>query len=211
MASAPVLLGAEALGIDTAALKPGFADPVHDAQAVFRVLLSAMARPGIARTVPQELDAPAPLDSATAALALTLFDNDTPVWIDWIADTPPLRDFLRFHCGCPLSERSQAAAFALVTDPTNMPRLALLAQGIDQYPDRSATLLLQLPDLESGPPVQLRGPGIRESETIRPAGLPDWFWNDWRLNTAQFPLGVDIFLTSGRTVIGLPRSIVTED
>ena len=137
-------------------------------------------------------------------------DNDTSLWLDWIADTPPLRAYLKFHCGCPITERSQSATFALVTDPANMPRLALLAQGADQYPDRSATLLLQVPSLDAGPAVKLTGPGIRESETIKPAGLPDWFWNDWRLNAAQFPLGVDIIFTCGQMIIGLPRSILAE-
>src|SRR3546814_5850845 len=86
-----------------------------------------------------------------------------PLGIDGIADTPPLRTYLKFHCGCPLVERSQVAAFALVTDPANMPRLALFAQGVDQYPDRAATLLLQVPSLEGGPAVTLRGPGIRDT------------------------------------------------
>ena len=198
------------LGIDPADLKAGFGDPVHDSQAVFRDLLLAMARPGRLVELSQTVEAPLPLDPATAAAALTLVDNDTPLWIDWIADTPPVRAYLKFHCGCPIEERSQAAAFALVTDPANMPRLALLAQGADPYPDRSATLLLQVPGLEDGPAVSLTGPGIKDKETIRAAGLPDWFWNDWRLNAAQFPLGVDIILTCGHRVVGLPRSILAE-
>src|SRR3546814_15758536 len=101
-----------------------------------------------------------------------------PLGIDGIADTPPLRTYLKFHCGCPLVERSQVAAFALVTDPANMPRLALFAQGVDQYPDRAATLLLQVPSLEGGPAVTLRGPGIRDTAVIAPFGLPEWVWND---------------------------------
>ena len=121
-----------------------------------------------------------------------------------------MRAYLKFHCGCPIVERSQDAAFGLVTDPENMPRLALFAQGLDQYPDSSASLLLQVPSLEEGPAVTLKGPGIRDTATIRAAGLPAWFWNDWRLNAAQFPLGVDIFLTCGEAVIGLPRSILAE-
>ncbi len=203
-------LNAVAGGIDTAELKPGLADPVHDSQHIFRALLTALAHPGRPMTLPGDVAGPEPLDPATTAAALTLLDYDTPLWIDWIADTPPLRAYLKFHCGCPIVERSQDAAFGLVTDPENMPRLALFAQGHDQYPDSSASLLVQLPSLDNGPAVSLTGPGIRETATIRPAGLPDWFWNDWRLNAAQFPLGVDIFLTCGRTVIGLPRSIRAE-
>ncbi|MGD1876353.1 MAG: phosphonate C-P lyase system protein PhnH [Kiloniellaceae bacterium] len=203
-------------GIDTAELKPGLADPVHDSQRLFRGLLDAMSHPGrpidlaALKDGPVLPEGPLPLDPATTAAALTLFDYDTPLWIDWIADTPQVRAYLKFHCGCAISDRSQAAAFGLVTDPENMPRLGLFAQGVDQYPDRSATLLLQVPSLEGGPEVTLRGPGIRDAARMAPAGLPDWFWNDWRLNAGQFPLGVDIFFTCGATVVGLPRSILAE-
>ena len=198
-------------GIDTRALKPGLADPVHDSQRIFRGLLTAMAHPGRVVELSGAPDGPLPLDPATTAAALTLLDTDTPLWIDWIADTPPLRSYLKFHCGCPIVERSQAAAFGLITDPANMPRLALFDQGVDQYPDRAATLLLQVPSLEGGPVMTLSGPGVRDTAEIAPAGLPDWFWNDWRLNAAQFPLGVDIFFTCGAAVVGLPRSILAED
>jgi alpha-D-ribose 1-methylphosphonate 5-triphosphate synthase subunit PhnH len=197
-------------GIDTTELKPGLSDPVHDSQRLFRSLLTALAHPGRPVELAGAPEGPQPLDPATTAAALTLLDLDTPLWIDWIADTPQLRAYLKFHCGCPIVERSLTAAFGLVTDPENMPRLALFAQGLDQYPDRAATLLLQLPGLEGGPAVTLRGPGIRDSIEIAPDGLPGWFWNDWRLNAAQFPLGVDIFFTCGETVIGLPRSILAE-
>ncbi len=197
-------------GIDTAELKPGLADPVHDSQRIFRGLLEAMAHPGKSVALGRGIEGPVPLDPATTAAALTLADYDTAVWIDWIADTPQVRSFLKFHCGCPIVERNQEAAFAVVSDPGNMPRLALFAQGIDQYPDRSATLLLQVSSLEGGPKVTLTGPGIRATAQVAPAGLPDWFWNDWRLNAAQYPLGVDIFLTCGEAVIGLPRSIRAE-
>jgi len=202
--------GALGGGADAADLKPGLADPVHDSQRIFRGLMKALAHPGRKAALADSLQGPEPLDSATAAAALTLIDYDTPLWIDWIADTPQVRAYLKFHCSCPLVERSATAAFALITDPENMPRLALFAQGVDLYPDRSATLLIQLPSLEGGPAVTLSGPGIRETETVAPAGLPDWFWNDWRLNAAQFPLGVDVFFTCGSDVIGLPRSILAE-
>lgn len=202
--------GAPQGGIDTTTLQPGLADPVQDSQRIFRGLLTALAHPGRRVSLDVDLQGPAPLDPATLASLLTLLDYDTPLWIDWIADTPQLRAYVKFHCGCPVVEHNEAAAFGLVSDPENMPRLALFAQGRDLYPDRSASLIVQLPSLDDGTEVTLAGPGIKESATIRPAGLPEWFWNDWRLNAAQFPLGVDIFFTCGRTVVGLPRSILAE-
>ena len=197
-------------GIDTEDLKPGLADPVHDSQRLFRHLLDAMSRPGRVVDLQTALDAPNPLDPATAAVLLTLCDYDTPLWIDWIANTPPVCSYCRFHCGSTLVERPDEAVFALVSDAENMPRLGLFAQGLDQYPDRSATLVVQLPDLEGGSERVLAGPGIAGQAVLRADGLPDWFWNDWRLNAAQFPLGVDIFLTSGRRVVGLPRTVLAE-
>ena len=61
---------------------PGFAEPVADAQTTFRAVLDAMARPGTIHQVGANLSPPAPLDPATAAVLLTLADNETPLWLD---------------------------------------------------------------------------------------------------------------------------------
>src|SRR3546814_2979531 len=84
------------------------------------LLLTALAHPGRAVTLSGAPEGPLPLDPATTAAALTLLDGETPLWIDWIADTPPLRTYLKFHCGCPLVERSQVAAFALDRKSTRL-------------------------------------------------------------------------------------------
>ncbi len=89
---------------------PGFADPVGDAQAIFRAVLDAMARPGKLHQVGAGLAAPAPLDCATAAVLLTLIDNETPLWVDPVADAA--RAWLAFHCGAAITDVSGEAAFA---------------------------------------------------------------------------------------------------
>ena len=81
---------------------PGFADPVGEAQATFRAVLDAMSRPGRLHHVGEHLTAPAPLDSATAAVLLTLIDNETPLWLDGAATAA--RDWLAFHCGAVIAE-----------------------------------------------------------------------------------------------------------
>ena len=70
-----------------------------------------MARPGRCCTGRQRADAPAPLDPATAAVLLTLVDHETPLWLDPAVDAA--RDWIAFHCGAPIVERSGSAAFAL--------------------------------------------------------------------------------------------------
>ena len=55
---------------------------VFAAQSVFRKVMDATARPGSIHSVAPVGGAPALLAPAAAAIALTLFDHDTPVWLD---------------------------------------------------------------------------------------------------------------------------------
>lgn len=193
-----------------APLKPAFADPVFDSQATFRRLMAALAHAGRRETLDRLRDAPAPLFPATAALCLTLTDFETPLWLDAAAGSDAVRDYLKFHCGAPLVETAAAARFAVIADPASMPRFSAFDAGSEDYPDRSATLIIQVPSLTEGPERIWTGPGIRGSATSRIAGLPDWFWDDWRLERELYPRGLDVFFVADDTVIGLPRSIKVE-
>lgn len=195
---------------DETALLAGFANPVLDSQSVFRAVLNAMSFPGRPQTVAVAAPAPPPLDPATIATCLTLLDVDTSVWLDDAGAGQGVQDHLKFHCGCPIVARPETARFAVIAAPEAMPRLAAFDAGDDQYPDRSATLLLQIPSLQGGATVRLSGPGIENGMTLSPAGLPDWFWADWAENGLLFPTGVDIIFTCRTSVVGLPRSIKAE-
>ena len=192
--------------LDSAALLPGFADPVLGSQSVFRAVLDAMARPGRPVACPQPLAAPRPLGPAMAAAALTLVDFDTPLWLDPALATPAVQSLLRFHTGAPLVDDPAAAAFLLAADAASLPRLGGLALGEDRYPDRSATLLVEVPALDGPEAGRFTGPGIRTAEPARIAGLPAWFREDWAANGAAYPLGVDCLLTCGDRMLGLPRT-----
>jgi alpha-D-ribose 1-methylphosphonate 5-triphosphate synthase subunit PhnH len=185
---------------------PGFTDPVFDAQSTFRALLDAMARPGTMAEIGIELSPPAPLSPAATAVALTLFDHDTAVWLDDAAAAGDAPGFLAFHCGCPRAAAPLDAAFALIADPAAMPALDRFAPGTDAYPDGSTTLVIDLPSLDDGAEVSLTGPGIAKRATIAPAGLPGEFWDWMAANRTIFPLGVDIVLACRRTITCLPRT-----
>jgi alpha-D-ribose 1-methylphosphonate 5-triphosphate synthase subunit PhnH len=188
------------------ALLAAWGDKAHAAQSAFRSVLKAMSEPGSVQTLPVTAAGPAPLGPALAALCLTLFDFETPVWRDKGALLPRVDSYLRFHCGCPLPDDPSAAAFALIVDAAAL-SLERFAQGSIEYPDRSATLLLQVPTLAEGPERILRGPGIDDTRTMRVGGLPENFAGQWRLNGAAFPLGVDILFCCGDDVLGLPRTV----
>lgn len=198
------------LDLTTETPGPGFADAVHDSQRAFRALLDAIARPGAVVQVDAAVTPPAPLSQAAAAALLTLVDFETPLWIDPSGRVPALLAWMRFHCGAPLVEDAARARFALVTDAPSMPPLDAFFIGEDAYPDRSATLIIEVAALRMGDGLRLTGPGIEQEARLAIDGLPPGFASAWRANRAIFPCGVDVFLTAGDRVAALPRTTVME-
>jgi alpha-D-ribose 1-methylphosphonate 5-triphosphate synthase subunit PhnH len=181
---------------------PGFADPIGEAQATFRAVLDAMARPGQLHQAGERLTAPPPLDSATAAVLLTLIDNETPLWLDSSASAAG--NWLAFHCGAEVTETPGEAAFALAL---SLPELSALSAGSHEMPEASTTLILQIAALGTGAHYRLSGPGLRESVVLAAVGLPADFVASWQQNHALYPRGVDIVLCAGTTLTALPRSV----
>ncbi|TBX99051.1 phosphonate C-P lyase system protein PhnH [Rhizobium laguerreae] len=188
------------------AISAGFNDPVHDSQAWFRTILDALSRPGRPVSKPAKLRAPAPLNEAAAGISLSLFDPETSVWIDAGFRNNAVETFLRLHTGAELVAHPVDAQFALVSDAMSVPAIATFAAGSASFPDRSATIVFQLPDLESGVEVTLAGPGIERTVSLSPSGLPSTFWEQWDENTLRFPMGIDLLLTDGDRIIGIPRT-----
>lgn len=184
---------------------PGFADPVGGAQAAFRALLDAMARPGTLHDVAEliaELTPPAPLGPAAAAVLLTLVDADTPLWLDGACMAA--RAWLVFHCGAPLTDDPAASAFAAAV---GMKPLGLFNTGSDAAPEDSTTLIVQLPALGTGRAYRVSGPGLRAPAPLRAAGLPADFPAQWATNHALYPRGIDLVLCAGARFCCLPRSV----
>ncbi|WP_244608614.1 phosphonate C-P lyase system protein PhnH [Bradyrhizobium algeriense] len=195
----------------TADLIPsGFRDPVHEVQTAFRRLLKALSRPGTPVSLPGPDEPPAPMAGPLAAIALMLADADCPIWLDATLSTEPVRRYLHFHTNAPQVIDPKAATIALIGDAGRLAGLRGFHPGEAAYPDRSTTLVLQIPALTGGPAVRLSGPGIETTASLAPRGLPDWFWPFCRENAARYPLGVDIFITDDLSVIGLPRSTKVE-
>lgn len=190
------------------ALAPGFADPVFDAQNVFRAVMDALARPGTVQRLAGLPDGPAPLTPELAAVVLALADHEAPVWLDPpLAGAPAVAAFLRFHTGAAIVAEPAEAAFALVSDPARCPAPDAFAHGTPEYPDRSTTLVLAVQDLVPGEGMALEGPGIRGTIWLGAHPLPPDMPGRLARNRAAFPRGLDILLTAPGRVAGLPRSV----
>src|SRR5262249_48498146 len=145
---------------------PASPTPALASQAAYRALMDAFARPGPVRPLPPAAAAPSPLSATAAAIALALVDYETPVWLDArLAQSPPVADWIRLHAGARVTSDPSEAAFAFIADPAHVPAFDRFSLGTPDYPDRSATLVLQVEDFGSGQRLLLAGPGIAEVQS----------------------------------------------
>ena len=187
-----------------------FPAPVLASQAAFRALMEALARPGTVKPLPPAAAAPSPLSATAAAVALTMLDYETPVWLDApLAQRPQVADWIRLHTGARVTSDPREAAFAFIADPVHAPAFDGYSLGTPEYPDRSATLVLQVEDFGSGQRLLLAGPGIADVRSFSARPLPPDFQNRIAANRALFPRGVDMILVSPDAVAALPRSVAS--
>ncbi|CUH50979.1 phosphonate C-P lyase system protein PhnH [Shimia marina] len=187
--------------MDADVLKGGFANAPVDAARAFRGLMTVMARPGKLETL-QGAQPPAPVSVAAGTVILTLCDPDTPLHLagDW--DCTAMRDWVAFHVGAPIVAAEQAMfAIGRWEDLAPLSRFAI---GTPEYPDRSATLIVEREVLASAG-ATLRGPGIKETAEM---ALPET--EAFQMNALLFPLGLDFFFTCGDQVSALPRTTKVE-
>lgn len=183
--------------MDTLALEGGFADPARTAAHAFRAVMAAMARPGTLQQITGARP-PAPLSPAAGAVILTLCDADTPVHLAGAADCHAVRDWIAFHTGAPTTGPGDCS-FAVGAWDALVP-LDGYPIGTSEYPDRSTTLIVEMPEL-TATGTTLRGPGIKDRAAL---SLPDP--GACAANAALYPLGLDFLFTCGDSVAALPRS-----
>ncbi|TDK35512.1 phosphonate C-P lyase system protein PhnH [Rhizobium deserti] len=190
----------------TQALSGGFSQPVFESQSVFRMLMDGMAKPGTLCTVDLDVGQPEPLGGAAGAIALTLCDHETSVWLSAGLSQSAVAEWIGFHTGAPIIREKAEAHFAFVEAGATPASFGLFSLGSQEFPDRSTTLVIEVKALGQGPLMTLTGPGIRATQTIAVDGLPDVFMRLWADNRALFPRGVDVILTAGQKFLCLPRT-----
>ena len=135
-----------------AELPAGFADKVLSAQTTFRSVLDAMARPGQRSARRGRFRRAWRHDARHRRLALTLFDHDTPVWLDdALSETSDVAQMAQVsHRRAGDRAIPSISSFAVIGDARGLPALDRFALGTNEYPDRSTTLILQVESLTQG-------------------------------------------------------------
>lgn len=175
-----------------------YATPIPDAAEIranqsFEALMWALSRPGTIQTLPEP---------GHSSIADALVDRECRVH----TDDPTLARQMQ-AAGAVLSEPELAdhAFLSLATD-AGLAAFALLPAGSALYPDEGATVVAEARFGQGqGQRLRLTGPGIETAVEIAVDGLAPGFWAA-RAARCRYPEGIDLFLTCGTAVIGLPRS-----
>jgi alpha-D-ribose 1-methylphosphonate 5-triphosphate synthase subunit PhnH len=190
-------------------MQPGFADPVLDSQVVFRRALEALSMPGRLIDLPDLATVPKQGHSASALLLLALVDSDCALWLSPSLAGTDAQAWLRFHTGCRFVQAPGEANFLWLYAGDPWPVLSDMQLGSDEYPDQSATCIMETRSLQTGGEDQvwsLTGPGIAAPIGLTAEGMPENFAAQWAVNHSAFPRGVDVILTTATQALGLPRS-----
>ncbi|MCR2831682.1 phosphonate C-P lyase system protein PhnH [Acidithiobacillus ferrooxidans] len=175
-----------------------------DYQLTFRMLLEAMSCPGQRMTLPDSAEE-SPFRPACTTILHTLLDADTPVALAY--PDAAAEHWLRTRCYAPVVPPKDAV-FAVATDWSWEDHVFPI--GTEEEPENSATLIIEIPTLQGGPNLILRGPGIQSMRAIAPE-IGAGFLPFSQHNHSLYPRGVDLILCSGRDFLCLPRTTEIEE
>jgi alpha-D-ribose 1-methylphosphonate 5-triphosphate synthase subunit PhnH len=169
------------------------------AHATFTAIMRAMSYPG------RQYQLPVSGDHALLAIAEALVDLETSYY------TPdPALDLLIARTGGRRRPSDSALyQFFPQLGAADHQLLAHIPHGTLRDPDQSATLVAGCA-LGEGALLRLSGPGIPSATELRVGGLPHGFWVA-RQRSMRYPLGWDLVLVAGSSVVALPRTTLVEE
>lgn len=187
-------------------------DKVFDTQRIYRLILDAMARPGIVNSLSVfKLHPPSGLSLAAAAVALTLFDSETCFSV--LPYDQAIIDYLMINTGAAAC-LVDAAEFILVNGREEVMEINEVCCGTLISPEKGATLIMMVDSLVAtvhGSKLVLKGPGIKDSSWMNISGLDQENIRAISELNQEYPLGVDvIYVDQAGNVACVPRSSVVQ-
>lgn len=184
-------------------------DAVFDGQRHFRVLLDAMARPGMIGTLNDVTLSPQGLNQASALVGFALLNADVSFHVASGKAEPPA--YLTMNTASRPTDPEQAdflfADGAHATDAVRRAKVGTLT-----YPENGATVVIDVDRLATEPiegslTITLRGPGVDGEVTVHIVGLSREFFEALKVKNDEFPLGVDTIIADRQgAVLCIPRT-----
>jgi alpha-D-ribose 1-methylphosphonate 5-triphosphate synthase subunit PhnH len=163
--------------------------------ATFDALMWALARPGRAQPLPFP---------GLLALAESLLDREC----SFFCSDERLKAEIAGTGANAVSLHHAEYVFASVSERADISALSAMLSGNLLYPDASATIFAEA-QIGSGTKLRLTGPGVNGFIDIAVGAVHPDFWA-LRAEAIHYPLGWDIYLTDGASLIGIPRSTKIE-
>lgn len=185
-------------------------DFVFDVQQAFRRILHAFSYPGEIVTLRNEaahLEISMDCFDATQILMYTLLDTETSVHVR--AKNPSVEKRFAQLTSCRL-QKIDKAQFLFVLHSSSDAFVDVLQQascGTLHDPQKGATIIVECDAILDETMYLLKGPGIRESNTLALKGLDSKWLTIRNQCCEEYPLGVDlIFVDSQANCVVLPRT-----
>ena len=111
-----------------------------------------------------------------------------------------------------VSLQEDKADFVFIPGLQSSAFIETLKTGTLSYPEDSATIVANVAIISTSPinnslQIILKGPGVKDTETIYVAGLNPAILTDIKEQNQEFPLGIDLILTDTKNrIICIPRS-----
>jgi alpha-D-ribose 1-methylphosphonate 5-triphosphate synthase subunit PhnH len=186
-----------------------FFEEVFDAQEQFRIVLDAMAHPGIIYNLKDfDFEAPLYLSNASAVIAFALLNADASFHATGDSN---INQYLAINTGA-VHETIENSDFVFINGSENAEVLFKLKHGNLSYPEDAATVLIDVENMsnsyfENSIEIIFRGPGVEFENRVFVRGLNIEILQTVKEINFEFPLGIDlIFCNKNNQIVGLPRS-----
>lgn len=186
-------------------------DTVHDIQKTYRKILHCMSRPGTLENIMEEsekVDIHIDFLKPTLVIMLMLLDAEVSFKVisEKEAEVSSFISQLTYAEAKPLEEAD--FIFVLSDAGESGVKTAFRDSKIGDLinPHKSATLVIEAPELSNSSTFMLRGPGI-EHASFAGFGLGEQWIAERKKKNIEYPLGVDaIFVDRQANVLCIPRT-----
>ncbi|WP_020008158.1 phosphonate C-P lyase system protein PhnH [Salinicoccus albus] len=179
---------------------------VHMTQQHYRELVDLYSRPGEIRISGFDTSNYSTFSDSTLATVLTLFDNEVSFSTSLKQDAEEFSTLTGAHC----TENLDAEFVVVKAGELTEKIFHEAAVGTLGSPEQSTTLIIEVPSIGEGQKYALRGPGIKDINTLEMT--IDAGWMALRSEKClEFPLGIDLIIADqDNQLCVIPRTTKVE-